>query len=90
MEISSVIVQIFERTRLEPDVRIGKKQLLEGKGGKEGWPKIISTNIFVPSRTTGFRRTIHFSFFLFSLFAFPISSLAIFVSCDAFVAPEAC
>lgn len=39
----------------------GKKQL-EGKRGKEGWPKIISTNIFVPWRTTGFRRIIHFFF----------------------------
>lgn len=34
MEISSVIVQIFERTKLEPDVRIGKKAAGgERKGG---------------------------------------------------------
>lgn len=57
----------------------GKKQL-EGKRGKEGWPKIISTNIFVPWRTTGFRRTIRF-FFSPSDLSDPF--LAIFVSCDA-------
>lgn len=39
-----------------------EKSSLEGKRGKEGWPKIISTNIFVPWRTTGFRRIIHFFF----------------------------
>lgn len=60
--------------------------------GKEGWPKIISTNIFVPSRTTGFRRTIHF-FFSSSYFR-SFHRFSRFLSratlTGAFVAPEAC